>query len=84
MMPCAKRMAVAVDGEVGSGCKRDCLHRALVNDYRINRHHEEQAAEAASIGYATELAEYVAAHPLTTFKQWLVGHRRPTEREVAA
>lgn len=83
-MPCAKRMSVATNGEVGSGCKLDCLHRALVNDYRINRHNEEQAAEAASIGYATEYAEYVAEHPLTTFKEWLIGHRKPASQEVAA
>lgn len=74
MMPCAPRMA---------GCKASCLHRALVNDYRVNRHAEEQAADAASIGYATERAEYVERHPLTTFKQWLIGHRRH-HQEVAA
>lgn len=72
-MPCRKRMV---------GCKTDCLHRALVNEYRLARLNDEQHAEAASIGYATEYAEYVAAHPLITFQEWLIGHRKP--QEVAA
>lgn len=84
-MPCPKRMTLAVDGKPGAGCKASCLHRALVNDYQLARHNEEQAAETASIGYATEYAEYVAEHPLVTFKDWLIGHKKPAaEHEAAA
>ncbi len=70
-MPCAPRMA---------GCRADCLHRRMVLDYRLARTAEEAVAEEVSIGYATEYAEYVAEHPLITFKDWLIGHR--TREEV--
>lgn len=66
-----------------AGCKASCLHRALVNDYRLARLNEEQQAEEASIGYATEYAEYVADHPLITFRAWLVG-QRTRQQEAAA
>jgi hypothetical protein len=52
-------------------CRLGCRHRAFVLEYRIDRHNAELLAEAASGGNATELAEYVAANPLPTFKEWL-------------
>jgi len=58
-------------------CKLDCLHRALVRSYKDERIRQEEAAEAASLGYDTEWAEYVAEHPLITFKDWLIGHKNP-------
>ncbi|WP_311210899.1 MULTISPECIES: hypothetical protein [unclassified Aeromicrobium] len=62
-----------------TGCRVDCLHRRLVEDYRIARANDEALADEASIGYATEYAEYVADHPLITFKDWLTGHRQRHE-----
>jgi hypothetical protein len=57
------------------GCRRNCLHRELVESYRAERARQEAAAEVASIGYATEHAEYVEANPLPTFRDWLLGSR---------
>lgn len=74
-MPCAPRM---------TGCKVDCLHRALVSSYKDERIRQEDAAEAASLGYDTEYAEYVAEHPLITFKEWLIGHKKTDRQEIAA
>jgi hypothetical protein len=59
-MPCAKGM---------TGCRRSCLHRALVGDYHVAREASELLAEAKSRGYATERAEC----PVLTFKEWLTG-----------
>ncbi len=65
-MPCPPRMA---------GCRVGCLHRALVDAYRLERIRQEDEADAAAVGYATEYAEYVAENPLVTFKDWLLGSR---------
>lgn len=51
-------------------------HRALVDGYRALRRYEEQACEEASIGYATEEAEYWREHPRTTFRDYLIGMRQ--------
>lgn len=61
-MPCATGM---------TRCRLGCQHRALVMDYRAERERQERAAERRSHGYATELAEYLQAHPLITFQDWL-------------
>ena len=54
-------------------------HRQLVADYRAARQAWQDAAEAATYGYATELADYAADHPPPTFKQWLqAGQLAPT------
>lgn len=47
-----------------------------MSGYYAAREAEEQEAEAASLGYATELAEWWAEHPRITFKQWLINQRR--------
>ena len=57
-------------------------HSDLVESYRLAREAWEAQADAAAIGYATELAEYRLAHPPPTFRQWLVQYRR--DREVTA
>jgi len=59
-MPCTKGMR---------GCRRGCLHRALVGDYYVAREASELAAEREHRGYATERAEC----PVLTFKEWLTG-----------
>ena len=74
-MPCSPRM---------TKCKADCLHRQLVDEYVLARHAQQEAANAASYGYQTEYLEYLAKHPLITFKQYLIGSKKPTEQEVAA
>lgn len=63
-MPCPPRM---------QGCRASCLHRQLVEAYRIERHRQEGEREAATGGYATELSEY---RQLVTFRQWIEQHGR--------
>lgn len=67
-----------------AGCAATCLHRQLVEGYRVARHADDLAAEYESHGYATELAEYRAQRPALTFRQWLEGHRAPRQQDVAA
>lgn len=55
-------------------CSRS--HAELVDGYRAIAHAEELAAEAATNGYATELAEYWRDHPRTTFRDYLIGMRQ--------
>lgn len=74
-MPCSPGMVA---------CVATCLHRALVEDYRAERRRQEDAAEAASLGYATEWAEYTAANPLVTFGAWLKFTAVPPELREAA
>lgn len=50
-------------------------HANLVGGYVEERQRQALKAEAESLGYATELAEYLEAHPLITFKHWLIGSR---------
>lgn len=71
-MPCKTGM---------SGCKRGCLHRLMVGEYRLAREAAEAKRDAECLGYATELAAYP---PIITFKKWLVdGARTAYEEEVA-
>ena len=74
-MPCSPGMVA---------CAATCLHRALVEDYRAERARQEDVAEAASLGYATEWALYVADHPLVTFGAWLRFTAVPAEAREAA
>ena len=48
-------------------------HAELVDGYRAARAAWEAAAEAASGGYATELAEHAASMPAVTFRDYLIG-----------
>ncbi len=83
-MPCAPRMTVRKDDEPGSGCRLECLHRRLVQEYRDERDRQHEAAVEASIGYATEYQEYIEQHPLPTFKDWLRWTRGQHAEEAAA
>jgi hypothetical protein len=74
-MPCSKGM---------TGCRRQCLHRGLVLDYRAERQRQEQLADQHSCGYVTERAEYLLTHPLITFRDWLRWHATAPERLNAA
>lgn len=68
------RSPCRIDGSKGLHQHRcSPAHRALVDGYRAIREVEERAAEAATQQYATELAEYWAAHPRTTFRDYLQG-----------
>jgi hypothetical protein len=58
-------------------CKATCGHRESVRDYLRERMRLEEAAEEASLGYATELAEHLRDNPLPTFRDYLINHRRP-------
>lgn len=69
-MPCPPRMV---------GCRRGCLHRAFVQDYRVERARQEGVREDATGGYATELAEYPE---IVTFKSWLVDHAGPQQEDA--
>lgn len=64
-MPCAEGMR---------RCRRDCLHRRLVLNYRDARDAYERWVEEVSIGYETEAAQVRQEHPGITFKDWLLGH----------
>lgn len=69
-MPCSPRM---------TKCKTGCLHRALVQEYRVERDAQAVRAEAVAMGYPTETAEYFGAgtrEERWTFKRWLITHRR--------
>lgn len=57
-----------------SKCRRGCLHRQLVEDYRAARHADELRAEAEHKGYPTERAELAAS--LITFRKWIEASRR--------
>lgn len=71
-MPCSPGMR---------SCKASCLHRQSVLAYRLEREHQEQVADAESIGYATEREEWLERHPLITFRDWLIGLRRSRRDE---
>lgn len=58
-------------------------HRAMVDGYRSWAHAAEQAAEAATGGYETELAEYWATHTRPTFKAYLQGLADPARHDAA-
>lgn len=49
-------------------CRRGCLHRMLVDDYRSERHRQVIERENATGGYESEIAEY---GQIVTFKSWL-------------
>lgn len=51
-------------------------HAELVDGYWLARDSQLQRAEAATLGYRSELADYWrdVERPLT-FRDWLIGHR---------
>ena len=46
-------------------------HAELVQDYTDERRRQYELAMEISAGYDTEFADYVAEHPLVTFRDWL-------------
>jgi hypothetical protein len=50
-------------------------HELLMSEYYAIREWEESQAEQYTAGYATELAEYWAFNPRTTFKEFLIGRK---------
>lgn len=75
-MPCQKRMPVRANDEPGSGCRRDCLHRALVKRYRSEKGAYDEARklerEEATHGFATEGTDWDEDHPSWGFREFLV------------
>jgi hypothetical protein len=78
-MPCTPRM---------TGCKAACLHRAKVQAYREERIRQEDEARELANGWDTEEQEYLADHPLITYKEYLIFNKNPdpveAEQESAA
>ncbi|MEJ7633241.1 hypothetical protein [Aeromicrobium sp.] len=60
-----------------AGCRIGCLHRQLVNEYRLARTDFEAGVEAEV--WETERAEFRDLNPGITFKEWLIGHRKQQE-----
>lgn len=58
-------------------CKASCLHRQLIQDYRIERHRQEMVEESETLGYATELKmrREAGLRPIT-FREWITGLKR--------
>ena len=74
-MPCTKQMR---------GCAATCLHRAMVEDYRLARYNEELLRERVTLGWTSEETLYREEHgPLITFKDWLVGLTNPRPDAVS-
>lgn len=53
-------------------CRENCLHRALVQDFRDARHAWEENRECGA-AMQMEDDEYREAYPPPTFKDWLIG-----------
>jgi hypothetical protein len=72
-----RRSPCRIDQEKGRG-QHPCstAHRDLVLGYRAWKRDEEQAAEEATLGYETELADYWSTREKPTLKSYLVGTRR--------
>lgn len=66
-------------------CRRDCLHRAMVMQYRDARHAWEERREQGE-AMQMEDDDYRAAFPPPTFKDWLRGYPWPStsDQEGAA
>ena len=66
---CVKGMPYAREDQ--PSCRRTCLHRALVQDFRDSRHAWEERRENGE-AMQMEDAEYRAVFPPPTFKEWLI------------
>lgn len=74
-MSCAKGMRA---------CRFSCLHREMVNDYRVERERQETAIENGEWRTRRADGEVMAGQePLITFKRWMEG-RRGASREEAS
>jgi len=58
-----------------TGCKRSCLHRHFVGEYRTARLAGEMARDDAVGAYGAE--EWASYPPPITFKEWLKQMRGP-------
>lgn len=81
---CHPGMPQRVNDEPGTGCRADCLHRAMVERYRELKAAEAECRlrdrEAATNGHnGSERAEWEATHPQLTFQQYLLDNRRTEE-----
>jgi hypothetical protein len=73
------------DDTPGTGCRHDCLHRALVQRYRELKDTEAEvrklAREEATNGQrGTERAEWEAANRQLTFHDYLLDNRGDAHR----
>lgn len=80
---CLPGMPRRVDETPGTGCRHDCLHRRMVEDYRETKVLADEvrkiAREAACGGGRSDGEEgrdFDRAHPTFTFKQYLTDHRK--------
>lgn len=64
-------------------CRRDCLHRAMVEEYRDWRLSWEERREDRH-HMQLEDEEYAAMYPPPTFRTWLECRRGWTEEELTA
>jgi hypothetical protein len=72
----ARRSPCQVDRSKGLRQHRcSHAHAGVVDGWRAWRDSAEQAAEAATSGHATELAEYWRDHERPTFRAYLMGMR---------
>jgi hypothetical protein len=83
-MPCAKGMR---------GCRRDCLHRKMVEEYRdahLSREMQRESSQTAptsvpgTVGtdvamWQLEADEFRQHVPPILFKDWLIEHKKPRE-----
>ncbi len=72
--------------EPGFGCHARCLHRSLVERYRdakiLSDEARKIAREQVTHGYATEGADFDAAHPPLTFRAFLLDQPRRTPTDT--
>jgi hypothetical protein len=59
-------------------CKRSCLHRSSVMEYRTARLAGEQQRDEAVGVYGYDSEEWASYPPAITFKDWLQQMRGPT------
>lgn len=68
------------DDAPGSGCRSDCLHRAMVLAYRATRSEAMEVRKAerelACNGFEAEGAQWDEEHPITVaFRDYLINRR---------
>lgn len=84
-----RRSPCRIDKDKGNRRHRcSWQHADLVEGFRLAQEAQDRRAEAASIGYATELAEYFDPHDgverRLTFKDWLRWSAHPARHQEAA
>lgn len=61
-----------------AACASTCGHYQRVKSYREERERQVIRAENQSLGYSTELADWLRDNPLPTFKEFLIQTRQDT------